>query len=141
MVKRSYLYFSILAKYGNYCNFGWFTPPDKLQDLLDTLKDHCKTVGRDYESVGKSFFASVLIDETEDGLTELMEKRAALRNITLEEYMKGLPPGVIAGTPEVVEKRLLELIDLGFDYFQVMFPYPDDYQQSNEFARLVLKKM
>lgn len=131
---------NIVAKYGDYCNFGWFVPTDKLRDLLDTLKDHCKTVGRDYESIGKSYFASVMISETEEGLAKLMEKRAALKNVTLEEYKKGLPPGIITGTPDEVEKRFQELIDLGFDYFQIMFPYPDDYQQSDDFAKMVLKR-
>ena len=32
----------IVAQYGDYCNFGWFNPPDQLQGLLDTLKSHCK---------------------------------------------------------------------------------------------------
>ncbi|MHA2296814.1 MAG: LLM class F420-dependent oxidoreductase [Candidatus Hodarchaeales archaeon] len=130
----------MVAKYGDYCNFGWWVPPEELKVLLDTLKEHCKAESRDYDSIGKSFFASVLIAETEEQLGELMARRAKVRNTSVEEYKKKLPPGVFVGTPEVVEQRFQELIDLGFDYYQLMFPYPEDYEQIDDFARLVMKK-
>ena len=66
---------------------------------------------------------------------------ALSRNMTLEEFRKSLGKRVFHGTPEVVRNRFEEMIDLGFDYFQIMFPYPLDYDQSTKFAQLVLPKL
>ncbi|UCE13995.1 MAG: LLM class F420-dependent oxidoreductase [Candidatus Heimdallarchaeota archaeon] len=131
----------MVAKYADYCNFGWFYVPDKIPDLLTTLKDHCDKVSRDYESVGKSFFASVIVAETEDELENILSDRAKARNMGVEEYRKMLGNGVFFGTPEFIQERFENLINLGFDYFQIMYPYPMDYEQSTKFAELVIPKI
>lgn len=131
----------MVAKYGDYCNFGWFHPPEKLSELLDILKGHCKSVNRDYDSIGKSFFSSVIISESKDDLTDLMTKKAHQRNMTLEDYQKSLAKGVFWGTPDIVQERFENLIAMGFDYFQIMFPYEQDLEQSNLFAKFILPKI
>ena len=131
----------MVARYADYCNFGWFHTPEKLSDLLDTLKHHCKNENRDYDSVGKSFFASVMIAESSEELEQLIHQRAQMRNMTIEEYQKNISPGVFFGTPEVILQRFQELIDLGFEYFQVMFPYPYDYEQSIKFSQHIIPKL
>jgi F420-dependent oxidoreductase-like protein len=131
----------MVAKYGDYCNFGWFNKPEKIIELLDILKKHCESIGRDYETVGKSFFASVLIAETGKKLEILLNERAKLRNMSLEDYRNSIGKGVFAGTPDQVKERFQELVNLGFDYFQIMFPYPLDYEQSTTFAQLVMPKL
>ncbi len=132
---------SMVAKYADYCNLTWFHNPEKIPELLTTLKNHCNRISRDYDTLGKSFFASVMIAETEEELEKLLTERAKLRDKTLEEYRKMLGKGVFFGTPETVQERFENLIDLGFSYFQIMFPYPIDYDQSTMFARLVLPKL
>ncbi|MFX1539029.1 MAG: TIGR03560 family F420-dependent LLM class oxidoreductase [Promethearchaeota archaeon] len=130
---------NMVAKYADYCNFGWFHDPKTIPELLDALKRHCDKVNRDYDSVGKSYFASVIVTETEDELETILTKRAKLRDMTLQEYKKSISNlNVFFGPPEVVQQGFEDLIALGFDYFQIMFPYPDDYQQSEKFTRLVL---
>jgi alkanesulfonate monooxygenase SsuD/methylene tetrahydromethanopterin reductase-like flavin-dependent oxidoreductase (luciferase family) len=131
----------MVAKYADYCNFGWFLDPETLPDLLDTLKHHCERVNRDFDSVGKSFFASVILAETQDELESIMIKRAKARKLSLKEYKKSIGSlNVFFGTPEVVQQGFENLIDLGFDYFQIMFPYPNDLEQSERFAKHVLSK-
>ena len=130
----------MVAKYADYCNFGWFTNPNEIPELLDSLKNHCDKINRNYDTVGKSFFASVLIAETEDKVEKLLTERAKLRNLSLEEYRKSIGDGVFFGTPEEIEERFSERINQGFDYFQIMFPYLMDYEQSTKFAQLVLPK-
>ncbi|MFX1535163.1 MAG: TIGR03560 family F420-dependent LLM class oxidoreductase, partial [Promethearchaeota archaeon] len=129
---------NMVAKYADYCNFGWFTSPDQIPPLLTALKGHCEKVSRDYENVGKSYFASVFTAETEEELNDLLETQAKERNITLEEYKKRLIPGIFVGTPEKVQQRFRELIDLGFDYFQVMFPYKKEIEVSETFAKQII---
>jgi F420-dependent oxidoreductase-like protein len=133
---------NMVAKYADYCNFGWFLDPNTIPELLDALKLHCEKVNRDYDSVGKSFFASVIVTETQDELETVLTERAKLRNMTLEEYKKAIKDlNVFFGTPEVVQQGFENLIDLGFDYFQIMFPYPKDYEQSEKFIKLVRTKI
>ncbi|MFX0084808.1 MAG: TIGR03560 family F420-dependent LLM class oxidoreductase [Candidatus Hodarchaeota archaeon] len=130
----------MVAKYGDYCNFGFFTDPNEIPDLLHTLKDHCIKESRDYETIGKSFFASVMIAETEEELDKLMNERAKLHNMSIKEYKKNMGKGVFYGIPEHIQEKFEKLVKLGFDYFQVMFPYPLDYEQSHKFAELILPK-
>ncbi|UCG89762.1 MAG: TIGR03560 family F420-dependent LLM class oxidoreductase [Candidatus Heimdallarchaeota archaeon] len=133
---------NMVAKYADYCNFGWFLDPKTIPELLNALKQHCKDENRDYETVGKSYFASVIVTETEDELDKILAERAKLRNMSLEGYKKSINNlNVFYGTPEVVQQGFDHLIDLGFDYFQIMFPYPSDYEQSNKFAKFVIPKL
>jgi len=132
----------MVAKFGDYCNFGWFTPTDKIPSLLNALKGHCKDVSRDYDSVGKSYFAYAIMAESEERLNEILEVQAKQRDLPVDEFKKRLGgTGAFVGTPETVQQRFQELIDLGFDYFQVMFPYPDDLEASQAFARIVMNKL
>ncbi|MFW9915921.1 MAG: LLM class F420-dependent oxidoreductase [Candidatus Thorarchaeota archaeon] len=132
----------MVAQYGDYCNFGWFTPKDKVIHLLEALKRHCEDVSRDYDSIGKSYFAYAMLADDEDRLEKLLASRAEERNISIEEFKKRMgATGAFVGTPEVIQQEFQELIDLGFDYFQVMFPYPDDYRASQDFAQTIMKKL
>ncbi|MFX0208865.1 MAG: LLM class F420-dependent oxidoreductase [Candidatus Hodarchaeota archaeon] len=131
----------MVAKYADYCNFGWFLDPETLPNLLDALKHHCERVNRDFDSVGKSFFASVILAETEDELEIILTERAKARKLTLKEYKKSMGSlNVFFGTPEVVQNGFENLIDFGFDYFQIMFPYPNDLEQSERFAKHILPR-
>jgi F420-dependent oxidoreductase-like protein len=132
---------SMVVKYADYCNFGWWLSTDQIKELLDALRDHSKRLSRDYDTIGKSFFASVLIGETEDELEKIMTEEAEQRNMSLEEYRKNLPENVFCGSPEYVQERFEKLISLGFDYFQIMFPYSRDLEQSTKFAKLVMPKI
>ncbi|MFX0185977.1 MAG: LLM class F420-dependent oxidoreductase [Candidatus Hodarchaeota archaeon] len=131
----------MVAKYGDYCNFGSFTEPEKIIELLTTLKKHCESIGRDYETVGKSLLTSVLIAETEEELEKILIERAKMRNMSLKDYRTTIGKGTFAGTPDQVKKRFQEMFTLGFDYFQIMFPYPWDYDQSTKFAQLVMPEL
>ncbi|MHA2226944.1 MAG: TIGR03560 family F420-dependent LLM class oxidoreductase [Candidatus Hodarchaeales archaeon] len=132
---------NMVAKYADYCNFGWFHNQNKLTELLDALKNHCQNYSRDYETIGKSFFASVIIAETESELEKILSERAKLRNVSLAEYRKTLGDGVFFGTPDKIQARFEKMIELGFSYFQIMFPYPHDFEQSSLFAKLILPKL
>ena len=132
----------IVAEYGDYCNFLYEASLEEITELLDVLKMHCKTVSRDYDSVGKSYLAYVLIGETRHELEQLMTRMAKARNISVDKFKKRLRSfNSFSGTPDTIQTRFQELIDLGFDYFQIEFPYREDYNQSEAFANLVLNKL
>jgi alkanesulfonate monooxygenase SsuD/methylene tetrahydromethanopterin reductase-like flavin-dependent oxidoreductase (luciferase family) len=130
----------MVAKYGDYCNFGWFHKPNEIPILLDTLKNHCKTEGRDFDQIGKSFFAHVIMAETERELEIYFKEEAERKNQPIPDYKKRFGEGVFIGTPEIIQERFQALVDLGFDYFQCMFPYGRDYEASQEFAKHIFPR-
>lgn len=132
---------NIVAKYADYLNFGWFTEPKEIPILLDITKKHCEDVNRDYKSLRKSFFAYVIMGETEEKLDELIENLASKNNLTKEDFKKRFGEGVFIGLPEEVNNKFKNMIEIGFDYFQIMFPYGNDLELSKEFAELVMKKL
>jgi F420-dependent oxidoreductase-like protein len=136
-----------VAKYADYCNL--FLRPE-FERKLDVLKEHCKTVGRDYDDVGKSLFAQgwpgVFVTNSEDELEAHIKWRCDNLKASREkvlEYARGSAPGSWVGYPEELIERFDYLISLGFDFFQVMFPgLGEDYLDScRRFSRLVKAKL
>ena len=52
----------IVAKYADACNL--FGSVETIKRKLDVLKEHCKSVGRDYESILKTKLDLVVIDDS-----------------------------------------------------------------------------
>jgi F420-dependent oxidoreductase-like protein len=136
-----------VAKYADYCNLFLRTDFEK---KLDVLKGHCKSVGRDYDDVGKSLFAQgwpgIFVTNNESELEKHLKWRSDILGSTKEEVLehaRSNAPGSWVGYPEEVIERFEYLIGLGFDFFQVMFPGIDsDYiVAQREFAQLVMKKL
>jgi F420-dependent oxidoreductase-like protein len=135
----------MVAKYADYCNLSLV--PD-LDHKLKVLEKHCNDVGREYGEVGKSLFAyaGVFVTESEEELNNHLMERAKRNNLPIEklkELFQKDAPGSWVGYPEEVTKRYQYFIDLGFDYFQVMFPGVNEetLKASQAFAELVMKKL
>jgi len=137
----------MVAEYADYCNLFL---RENLEHKLDVLKEHCKTVGRDYDDVGKSLFAQgwpgIFVTDNEEELETHLTWRAANLEASREDVLENArsnAPGSWVGYPEEVIERYEHFIGLGFDFFQVMFPgVGEDYiEASKNFARLVMKKL
>ena len=135
----------MVATYADYCNL--ILSPD-LRNKLEVLKNHCQDAGRDYEEVGKSLFAvpGVFVTDSEEELTHHLERRSTLNNMSVEkltDLFRQNAPGSWVGYPEEVVERFQFFCDLGFDYFQVMFPGVNEevLETSQKFAELVMKKL
>ncbi len=88
----------IVAKYADACNI--FGSLETVKRKLEVLKQHCKKVGTDYDSILKTKLGSVLIEETE----ESARKRVG-------HVLKGWPEEqireyVIYGTADSVIKQI-----------------------------------
>ena len=68
----------IVAKYADACNL--FGSPETVRKKLDILKEHCKSVGRDYDSILKTKLAAIIIDDNSD----------MVKNRVLETF-RGIP--------------------------------------------------
>ncbi|MFW9800091.1 MAG: LLM class flavin-dependent oxidoreductase, partial [Candidatus Thorarchaeota archaeon] len=136
-----------VAKYADYCNLF---PKPELEHKLEVLKKHCEAEGRDYDEVGKSLFAmtygGVLVTESDDDKEAFFERISEGFGRPIEEarerYQDGLP-GSWIGNPDEVIERFQYFIELGFDYFQVMFPgLGEDYVEASRiFSEKVIKKL
>ena len=74
----------IVAKYGDYANFG-----DDVESFVrksNVLADHCETVGRDYEEIGRSVHLMSIIGRNRTELDAKLEIAARRRNSTAEEF-------------------------------------------------------
>lgn len=80
----------IVAKYADACNL--FGSVETIKRKLDVLKEHCKSVGRDYESILKTKLDLVVIDDLRDTIM-LMERAATnIRPYVAEWFDKVLLP-------------------------------------------------
>ncbi len=99
----------------------WWLPFSRRTDVLrrkiDVLKGHCADTGRDYERIRKTYMLRVYLAPT----------RAAAEARAGAALHGAEPP--FAGEPAALRDHLLELADLGFDLFQLVFanfPATDD---------------
>jgi alkanesulfonate monooxygenase SsuD/methylene tetrahydromethanopterin reductase-like flavin-dependent oxidoreductase (luciferase family) len=89
-------------------------PVPVLRRKLDVLREHCKTVGRDYASVRKTLTRIIYLAPT----------RAEAERWAAARLQDPTPP--FAGDPAALIDHLNELVDLGFDLFQLVFAgFPD----------------
>jgi alkanesulfonate monooxygenase SsuD/methylene tetrahydromethanopterin reductase-like flavin-dependent oxidoreductase (luciferase family) len=101
----------------------WWLPYSRRLDVLehkiDLLKDHCREVGRDYESIRKTYTLTCY----------LSRDRAAAESRAGAALERENP--AFAGDAAGLRDHLDGLADLGFDLFQLVFPnFPetDDMQ-------------
>jgi F420-dependent oxidoreductase-like protein len=132
----------MVAKYGDMSNFGfWYI--DKAKQLLEVLADHCKDLNRDYNEITKTFYGQAFVSNDEKELEEYIAELASRQKKTVqklkEEWNKH--PGSFIGFPDEVIERYNFLIELGFTYFQIVFPYGKDVESSKRFADLVMKNI
>jgi F420-dependent oxidoreductase-like protein len=62
----------MVAQYADACNIGEWVGPENVQKALDTLKGHCESLGRDYDTVEKTSLGTVHLsgDDTVDGVLD-----------------------------------------------------------------------
>ncbi len=132
----------LVAKYGNMSNFSpWAS--EKLDRLLNALSDHCKNVGRDYESITKTFLGCCLITDDVKEIEEFNKRRAREQSITVERYLEKQSnlPGRWAGSIEDIAEQYECLIGKGFTHFQLLFPYGRETEMIREFAEYVIPSL
>ena len=123
----------IVAKYADACNL--FGSPETVRKKLDILKEHCKSVGRDYDSILKTKLAAIIIDDNND----------MVKNRVLETF-RGIPEEqikefVIYGTSEDVSRQIEILEEVGIQYLIVDLEPSRELEALDTFANKVINKM
>jgi alkanesulfonate monooxygenase SsuD/methylene tetrahydromethanopterin reductase-like flavin-dependent oxidoreductase (luciferase family) len=125
---------------------GWnSTPasPARLKEKLDRVRAGCARVGRDFSSLEISLEIQVLVAPTEDEARAIalriadlpLSQRGTPRTELVDALRAPSPPPLadlvddwLVGTPESVERRMREYMDLGVSHFMLWFldfPSPD----------------
>jgi alkanesulfonate monooxygenase SsuD/methylene tetrahydromethanopterin reductase-like flavin-dependent oxidoreductase (luciferase family) len=87
-----------------------------LRHKMELLRGHCRDVGRDFDSIRKTFTFTAYLAKSGS------EARAWAGDRLDREF----PP--FAGTPAELRDHLAELADVGFDLFQLVFPgFPETH--------------
>ena len=123
----------IVAKYADACNL--FGSPETVRKKLNILKEHCKSVGRDYDSILKTKLGAIIIDKDR----EMAKNR-------VQESFRGFPEEqikefVIYGTPEDVSKQIEILEQVGIQYLIVNLEPSRELEALDTFANKIINKM
>jgi alkanesulfonate monooxygenase SsuD/methylene tetrahydromethanopterin reductase-like flavin-dependent oxidoreductase (luciferase family) len=123
----------IVAKYADACNL--FGSPETVRKKLNILKEHCKSVGRDYDSILKTKLGAIIIDDNKD----MAKKR-------VQESFRGIPEEqikefVIYGTPEDISRQIEMLEQVGIQYLIVDLDPSRELEALDTFANKVINKM
>src|SRR5919205_4516624 len=106
----------IVAKYADACNL--FGSAETVKRKLSVLKEHCKSVGRDYDSILKTKLGFVVIDNDKESIEKRVQQ---ISKVIPKERLKEF---AIYGTPEDILKQIELLEEVGIQYLIVdLEPY------------------
>ncbi|HEX7734130.1 MAG TPA: LLM class F420-dependent oxidoreductase [Ktedonobacteraceae bacterium] len=92
----------LVAQYGDACNIGGDLPA--IQHKLAVLKQHCETVGRDYDSIHRTMTVMCAVAETDEEAWARFPEGLRGRQVAL---------GALVGSPATIRARLAELEEAG----------------------------
>lgn len=124
-----------VAQYADACNFGpysWtggaYTKAD-VGRKYEALRKHCATFDRPYESVLRSYYTMLILDDSRAAA----ERTRAEMSTGVEEFRSQ----VFAGTPDDAIAHYQALVDLGVQYF-IAFAPPEGRQTLRLLAEQVI---
>jgi F420-dependent oxidoreductase-like protein len=123
----------IVAKYADACNL--FGSVETIKRKLSVLKEHCKTVGRDYDSILKTKLGFIVIDNDK----KMVGKR--VQQIAKEMPKERIEDYIIYGTPDDVLKQIELLEDVGIQYLIVDLEPYRELEALEIFGDSIMKKM
>ncbi|GAC1394617.1 MAG: LLM class F420-dependent oxidoreductase [Ktedonobacteraceae bacterium] len=102
----------LVAQYGDACNVGGDIA--NIRHKFDVLKQHCKDVGRDYESIKRTSLINCTIGSTEQEALEKLPPSA-------RDQLDTLRTQSLFGTPEMIRERLAEYEAAGVQEMIIWF--------------------
>ena len=122
----------IVAKYADACNL--FGSTDSIKKKLDILKEHCKNVGRDFDSILKTKLGTIVLDDNREVAKDRVEKFRGVPEEQIKEF-------VIYGTPEDILKQIEALQQVGIQYLIVNLEPSRELEALDTFANKIITKM
>jgi F420-dependent oxidoreductase-like protein len=123
----------IVAKYADACNL--FGSIETVRKKLNILKEHCKSVGRDYDSILKTKLGAIVVDDNEEiAKSRVQQTFGGMPEEQINEF-------VVYGTPEHVSSHIELLEQVGIQYLIVDLEPSRELQALDTFTNKVIKKM
>ena len=122
----------IVAKYADACNL--FGSAETIKRKLSVLKEHCKSVGRDYDSILKTKLGLIVVDND----NERVEKR--VQQISKIMHIEQVGEFLMYGTPEEVLKQIGLLEEVGIQYLIVDLEPYRELEALEIFGGSIIKK-
>jgi alkanesulfonate monooxygenase SsuD/methylene tetrahydromethanopterin reductase-like flavin-dependent oxidoreductase (luciferase family) len=104
---------------------------ETVKKKLGVLREHCRSVGRDYDSIVKSKLGHIVIDKDKEKVMEAIKSMSEDRR---REY-------AIYGTPEEVRRQVEAFRDVEVEYLIVNLEPDRELQALELFANEVVKKL
>jgi F420-dependent oxidoreductase-like protein len=104
----------VVAKHANRYNH----PCGSVQVLkrkISIIKEHCITIGRNYEDIEYSILASCLVRETEEELMKVIKLRK--KQLHGMQQVKAAESTSLVGTPEKIREVISDYINVGLTHF------------------------
>jgi F420-dependent oxidoreductase-like protein len=116
----------LVAQYADACNVG--DDPDTMKQKFAVLKEHCETVGRDYESIHRTSTTICLMADSDEQALALLpaERKARLGN--------GVQTALI-GSPETIRQRLAAYEEAGVQELLLRFVDGTNLEAIRRFAK------
>jgi F420-dependent oxidoreductase-like protein len=125
----------LVAQYGDACNFN--ADVATVRHKLNVLREHCETVGRDYDSVLKTIeFYTILGDRRE---IDRVVAETARRTGADEAFIRSWHP--LSGDAERIAQIIGEYAEAGIQYFIVNVPNAFEGGVISRFANEVFPKV
>ena len=96
---------------------------DEYKHKLDLLRKYCARIGRDYDNIDKTFYASMDVYQTEDALIEAMKElyqygmdrrfRSWDTNWSFDEWVDFYQTNNLIGTPDECLDKIRQFMDIG----------------------------
>ena len=128
----------IVAQYADGWNILLGSSFATVQRKTDILRRHCDALKRDFSAIEKSLFLAVVLAEDEK---ELKRREAESAQALGGRGLWASRELGTAGTPERLAETLRELRALGFQNFQMVFPYKQEQEMLQRFAELVVPQL
>jgi F420-dependent oxidoreductase-like protein len=99
----------MVAQYADACNIGDWVGKENMQQSLDTLKKHCETLGRDYDTIEKTCLSTVNLsgDDTVDSAIKSIK---ALSKIGFSHVIFNMPDVYKISPLETFAKEIIPAV-------------------------------
>ncbi len=103
----------LVAQYGDACNVGGDL--ETIRHKFDVIKEHCASIGRDYESIHRTTVTICAIGETD------AEAQSKIPERVIRQFGSRLDSALI-GSPETIRQRIADFEAAGVQELILAFP-------------------
>jgi F420-dependent oxidoreductase-like protein len=108
----------VAAQHADRCDWGYVPSIEQYRHKLEILKNHCNSVGKDFQEIEKSCWLGdqIFIAQNRQEIDEKVSQWKP-HNVSLEDFKKSS----FIVTPDECKQKIREYLDLGVTYFMLFF--------------------